>query len=385
MTGPLTLDGYQNRARLTDRRRGIDDGLGFPLLGLFGEVGSLLSVVKRKQRETVAYPGYRDAVLEEFGDVLWYLAALAGRGGLSLNELIGGGNDERLHDWWRADPDRHSAASRLASGAAPDPSPAFERALHRLAAEVGLLMADHEAGRLDRDRSALKERLTAVLRALGLAASTAGIALETAARANLEKIFDRWPVDRIPPPFPDEAFPERERLPRRLAVRLAEVDLDGRKTVRMTLDGRPFGDPLSDNRLREDDYRFHDVFHLAHAAFLGWSPTLRRMLNAKRKSDPAIDEGEDGARAIVTEEGVSAWVFSHARRLNYFAGMSSLDYGLLKSVRRFVAGYEVDACPLWLWEEAILEGYEVFRAVREHRGGRVTADLENRSIRFDAP
>ena len=35
------------------------------------------------------------------------------------------------------------------------------------------------------------------------------------------------------------------------------------------------GDRLTDNHLPEDDYRFHDVFHLAFAAVLGWSPTTR--------------------------------------------------------------------------------------------------------------
>ena len=42
---------------------------------------------------------------------------------------------------------------------------------------------------------------------------------------------------------------------------------------------------------------FHDVFHLAYAAVLGWSPTTRALLKIKRKSRPEIDENEDGARA----------------------------------------------------------------------------------------
>ncbi|MGW7530630.1 hypothetical protein ACWGJ5_46485, partial [Streptomyces sp. NPDC054783] len=31
----------------------------------------------------------------------------------------------------------------------------------------------------------------------------------------------------------------------------------------------------------EDDYRFHDAFHLAHAAVLGWSPVSRFLLGCK--------------------------------------------------------------------------------------------------------
>ena len=132
----------------------------------------------------------------------------------------------------------------------------------------------------------------------------------------------------------------------------------------------------------QDDYRFHDVFHLAHAAILGWSPVLRALFRVKRKSCPEIDETEDGARAILIEEGVSAWIFNHAARLNFFEHLNAVDYGLLKAIRELVSGYEAERCPLWLWEEAILKGYEVFRQFRIHRCGIVTADLTSRTLTF---
>ncbi len=49
---PLTVAGYAARALATDQR---SDGasLNFALLGLFGETGSLLSEVKKKQRDRV--------------------------------------------------------------------------------------------------------------------------------------------------------------------------------------------------------------------------------------------------------------------------------------------------------------------------------------------
>ncbi len=58
--------------------------LNFPLLGLFGEVGSLLAEVKKKQRDPISYRGYAAAVTEELGDVLWYLNLVAARGGFSF-------------------------------------------------------------------------------------------------------------------------------------------------------------------------------------------------------------------------------------------------------------------------------------------------------------
>src|SRR5690242_10534138 len=71
----IGLDEYQQWTTLTDRNRrpGIQ-GLGFALLGLFGEVGSLLSELKKKQRDEDSYIAYHDSVIEELGDVLWYFA-----------------------------------------------------------------------------------------------------------------------------------------------------------------------------------------------------------------------------------------------------------------------------------------------------------------------
>ena len=53
-------------------------------------------------------------------------------------------------------------------------------------------------------------------------------------------------------------------------------------------------------------------------------------------------------------------------------------------MREFVEGYEVADMPLWLWEEAILSGYHVFRELQANRGGVVTADLENRTLGYSA-
>ena len=51
---------------------------------------------------------------------------------------------------------------------------------------------------------------------------------------------------------------------------------------------------------------------------------------------------------------------------------------------QFVAGYEGGERPLWLWEEAILQGYEAFRFLCKHRRGRLIIDMENHSLRIEA-
>lgn len=65
------------------------------------------------------------------------------------------------------------------------------------------------------------------------------------------------------------------------------------------------------------------------------------LLKRKRRSSPFVDENEDGGRAIVVEEGISALVFGHARHRNFFAGEVGVDNGLLTSIKETVEGLEV--------------------------------------------
>jgi hypothetical protein len=53
---------------------------------------------------------------------------------------------------------------------------------------------------------------------------------------------------------------------------------------------------------------------------------------------------------------------------------------MLKHVRQFVAGYESAECPLWLWEDAILQGYEAFRFLQDRRRAQVQIDFKRRRL-----
>ena len=383
--GSLTFDDYQEAARATDRLIKEDQRLTFPLLGLFGETGSLLSEVKKKQRDATTYRGYEKSVVEEIGDTLWYLNAVACRANIKLSYL-GHNLDRSFGEWRFVEPgdlkfvDVQKGNRRLASA----PTQQFERNLLRIAAEVGQMITDHEAGRLVDNQASVAGRLVAILRSLRDAAEEAGVSLANAAVANIAKSLDRWPQEKRYPALLDATFPVHEQIPRLLSLKLVENGEPGKRHVTPYYQGVALGDKLTDNRMEDDDYRFHDAFHMAFAAKLGWSPNLRRLLKRKRKSIPKIDEVEDGARAVLIEEGVSTWIFNHAQRLNLFEELHALDNKLLKTVREFVEGYEVEKMPLWLWEKSILSGYEIFRALQIHRGGTVTADLENRALTFQA-
>ncbi|RTL94556.1 MAG: pyrophosphatase, partial [Hyphomicrobiales bacterium] len=129
---PLTIRDYAAQALTTDQRS--DSGsLTFPLLGLFGETGSLLSEVKKKQRDRASYLGYAGAVVEELGDVLWYLTVVAARGGLSLGDIAD--NLGRGYSDWQRSPDSALSFASLQPAIMPrglEPSPAFEKTLLQL-------------------------------------------------------------------------------------------------------------------------------------------------------------------------------------------------------------------------------------------------------------
>ncbi len=85
----LTLDEYQRSAAETDVEGDSEDPM-VPLLGLAGEVGALATEFKKKRRsDGIAYTGFDEVVVEELGDILWYLAALARRIGIPLSTIAG--------------------------------------------------------------------------------------------------------------------------------------------------------------------------------------------------------------------------------------------------------------------------------------------------------
>lgn len=380
----LTIQEYQTHATLTDRTRGAGDHLVLPLLGLFGETGSLLSEAKKKHRDSAAYLGYKRSVIEELGDVLWYLTILADRAHIQLSDLAH--SISRDYESWDDNRDpaiTFSFLGRGSTGSAPkEPASTYDKTLLRLAGKVGLLLARYEAGDYVDNRDSLSGDLIKVLRLLVQAADEASVSLEQAARQNLEKIFDRWPRSRTLPKLFDEEFPPEEQIPRSLQIEIFERSVGGKLYVFQRCNGLNIGDRLTDNIIKADDYRFHDAFHYAFAAILGWSPVLRALFRLKRKSRPEIDEGQDGARAVLIEEGVATWVFGYAKQLDFFANLRTgeLPLDLLKMVRRFVAGYEPEGCPLWLWEEAILQGYAAFRYLKEHRRARLRLDATQRQL-----
>lgn len=182
----------------------------------------------------------------------------------------------------------------------------------------------------------------------------------------------------------DRKFSADERIPRQFDVLFTEKPLGSGVQVKIVKNGVNIGDALTDNAIGDDGYRYHDAFHLAFAAILGWSPVIRALLRRKRKSDAKVDEVEDGARAIIVEEAISIFLFNQSKSRNEFRDIRSIDIGLLKTVIRLCADLEVRKCTAKQWQSAIFEGYKIFRELRQNRGGIVSLDLDQAAITYVA-
>ena len=368
--GAILLRDYIQKIGSTDKLP--QDKLYPVLMGLFGEVGSIISTAKKHIREDAAYTGYQHALEEEFGDTLWYFAALCRRLNIGLDTILTEVTNRNSYNKKIAASDllENPIAHVLSVNELPD----LHQTLLNLGNAVAALLDIKE---MDKQTHKLLHRFSeSYLQAL----QASKVSFSKVIRKNIEKTRGRFldPDSSTLPSF-DSDFPDEEQLPQHF-----EIIVTQRKSGQCYLqwNGVFIGEPLTDNILDPDDYRFHDVFHFAYAAILHWSPTFRSLIKQKRKSDPRIDEAQDGGRAIVVEEGLTAWIYSQAKHLNLFEGEKSISFDLLKVVKQFVQGYEVESCPLKLWERAILEGYDVFRKVRKNNGGIVVGDRRNRSITY---
>jgi len=266
-----------------------------------------------------------------------------------------------------------------------------------LAGEVGQLAAQVKKRARDKQgytgfADEVAEELGDALWYLAVLADRAGLKLSAVAERNLSKSHDTFaPFDPALRPLDDDDEKEAEQLPRLLTVRFTEntVARHGHSVPTVTVNvvderGEALGDPLDDNNIEDDDYRYHDVFHLAHMAVLGWSPVMRSLLRPKRKRrSNRKDRVEDGGRGIAIEEGLTAAVFSEAREHSFFASADRVSSDLLKLCRRMTSHLEVSTRSNAQWQEAILVGYRAFNELRAHAGGTVTADVAAGTLRIE--
>jgi NTP pyrophosphatase (non-canonical NTP hydrolase) len=254
-----------------------------------------------------------------------------------------------------------------------------------LAGETGELLSEFKKRLRDGDshvlfRDRFAEELGDLLWYVASLATKLGLDLGEVADSNLQKCQQRWGPLSAAPPF-DEGYPAAERFPRRFLVDFSTLhDENEEPVVQVSYKGKQFGDVLTDNAHAKDGYSYHDALHLSFTAVLGWSPLTRKLLGAKRRSNPKVDKVEDGGRAIATEEGLSAMIFAYAKDYNWLDGKSSISTELLRMIQNMVVHLEVSRCTTGEWERAIVDGFKVWREIKQRGGGTLVVNLDERQI-----
>lgn len=232
-------------------------------------------------------------------------------------------------------------------------------------------------------KSKLQEELGDVLWYISTIATENDLSLESIATQNLIKIKDRFELEQSENFIVyDENYPEAEQFPREFEVEFIIVNDESKEKVRVinNTSGKQLGDDITDNSHEEDGYRFHDIFHFGYVAFLGWSPVVRKLMEIKRKSDETTDEVEDGARAAITEELISLYIYSFALDHQLFKYSNNVDTEVLKTIQKLVNGIEVKNCTQKQWETAIINSYKVFDELKNNNGGRVLVSIKNKKL-----
>lgn len=231
----------------------------------------------------------------------------------------------------------------------------------------------------------LKEELGDVLWYVAAIASYHELSLEEVATLNLSKIIDRFKeIDLQEIPRFDANYDEQ--FPDAFVVNFVEEIQDPFVSVKMVWEKSDapttLGDPLTDNSRIPNQYRYHDVFHLGHVAFLGWSPVLRHLMRLKRKSDPIALDAEDRGRPQVAEEAITLLVYNYAKGNKMLKASDRIDTELLNTIRQLVVDLEVATVSSFQWEKTIIESYRVFHSVVENGGGRVLVSPSERKLQY---
>lgn len=428
----MRFDTFQTRIATA-----VNDGELLSLLGIGAHAGALLDAHARYMREQVDRPASTDRVSRELGLVLRNVAQIATANGLSLDDVARANLAKIRRKWTEriglermprlpragvriARYQELAALTDLYAQKGFDPE-ALSVPMLGLAGEAGTLLVAQKKAYRDTDRAVEDPGFVATeLGDVLWYASTVArhcelqlerIAADAVAKAETEQQELAF-LSNLPDDLPvlDAEYPDIERFPRRFVIRFQQQKVGSRQQPRAKLtlvaampnafpdgpipdycdSGKPqgfrvpddFGATLSDNSRRVDHYRFHDALHLGFLAVLGWSPVTRSLLQLKRRSKPDVDEDEDGARAIFAEEGMAAVLAKRALARQGFRTERSVDDETVEMLTTVLEDLEVNDMPPALWRRAIVQGFDVFRALTASGGGYVTVDLDDRSLSF---
>ncbi|HIG21065.1 hypothetical protein [Henriciella sp.] len=426
----------------------LDDGVEqrkrIAILGLVSEIGSILAALKKdllvanNKENTREQSLVRGELIEEIGDTIWYAVMLAQciledeqadaardifKSGISrLKQHLTGKSRNNRRTQAQLEPEKISAFVKEADIFLESENASIDEfqilayktrrtddrqlkdicsaVLQQLAAQLSRdllpdseLILNHEV----RPKDSVKA-LGEMIWHLAALASLFKFKLSDSIAAVKEKSEFRNPSGRPGPDHSTKGDAE-EQFPKKFQVHFVSLNDKTADMYWVEHDRciKKLGDPLTDNNYADDGYRFHDVMHIAFAAYLGWSPNLRSFMGLKRKSVAEIDNVEDGGRAKILEEAIILEIHETAkakRKHLQFAGCAdtvspfgydnALNFGFLRRLRAMTFGHEVYENPKQDWEAAIKNGYQCYEQLREHMGGIISVDTDEKSISFTA-
>ena len=404
-----------------------------PLLGTGAHVGAILDAQQRFLRDTISSAGRTRAIERAVGRLVRSCAVVANGLGLDLNEIARANLrkvDRRHRSLGHAgiagampidgESLTFSSYAALAAetdqdiGAGSDPLE-LSVPLLGLAGEVGSLFLEQKKryrgdSKITNWGDFVAEELGDLLWYASAVCRHLGADIDAVMKGDADRLQGVEPGTgrQRHEPF-DAGFPAEERFPRQLQVRFVEDRSSGGPKVTMTLIdavpnafpngavpqvqddktkmkgysvGKQLGDQVDNNSHHDDAYRYHDAIHLGFLAVLQWSPNLRNLLRIKRKSIPAVDDVEDGARAVFAEEGLAAILAKQAFVNDDYLEVRKVPEELLELIASVTDDLEVSVLPLWLWAEAICQGFQVMRLLARNGGGFVLADLDAGQLRY---
>lgn len=331
--------------------------------GLIGEIGTLCEVLKKFRRDNKNRELLKEQVQEEVGDILWYLFAAARRANISDIE-------------W------------------PKPSPLTEKGTYESIRKVldGASKIYNDRHSLEdsiaRDTELTSAAIQSVLEGLQEIALSVQLSLSEIADHAITKNETYWCApDKSSPSFdtdPKDGYPKYEQLPRNFTIQFQDIPRDeGEKPeLIISMNDVQLGDRLTDNTHHDSGYRYHDVFHMCAATFLGWSPVFRRMLKRKRKSDKATDENEDGARAAIIEEAVVSQVYRYGKKIN-FQKVDHIDEDLIKLIMEMTTEYECSKLEGRDWKLFAARSIELFGMIKNGFNGKITFNADDRTYSIE--
>lgn len=384
---------YQKNALKTDQSCNIE----ISTLGLSASAGNVQKLLQIHQRLGSSYNEFRSHMMEALGDVYWYIASIASIEKISLEAIaiestlysyeVWNGANAKRQKRFKTKADVNDASIFAKEVGKTDMRKDFMVSVLGLLGECGsvatalkLRIRDSNGRKTNKYKKEIRKNIADCLWYTTSISNISKIKINLIFENNIKSINNRY--SNMGVAVSDSDYEDDEQFPRKFDVLFKEREIrKNKKQILMQINGLNVGDRLTDNTNFNDGYRYHDVFHLAYVAILGWSPVLRGLLKRKRKSILEIDENEDGARAAITEETVSLMIYHEANNYDFFRGPVVPDH-LLHFAQTMCKNLEVNICTSKKWEEAILEGYRVFNLLNENCGGIVMVDLDRGKINF---